>query len=277
VKCDDFVQAIAWTKKEWMKRPKRPERRCPKYSCFSYKDLRLRGDDYWLHLENMSESDLATEIINCFLNTRRWDCHLYRPETPQGKETVRNLKKAVAQLTDYYTALERFSLDDIEFQKETTFWIDCIYSFFRQIKPKFGAVAASKLMHMALPNLFMMWDDDIIKEYGVRKQVLPYFGRPVWSYAAFLVLMQENIRHIKETNPLGSCVTNQELYLKINEHIGEMNLPVTRLLDMANFAISRGKITYQKCHRCIDVTKRRLEALEWYDEQAKPRKPFFDS
>jgi hypothetical protein len=128
---------------------------------------------------------------------------------------------------------------------------------------------------MALPDLFMMWDDKIIKEYGVKKQALPYFERSVWSYTAFLILMQENIRHIKATNPIASGITNEELFRQVNAQCGENDLPITRLLDIANFAVSRNSAMYPKCKSCLHATKTKLKAMVWYNQIAKPKDPFF--
>ena len=263
---DKFIQCIKRTKWIYAKGTFPQEAK--------YEKLRARGDDYWLHLERKSEYELGKEVITGFLN--KWQCRLDEPETERGKQLKCNLKKAVGQLSEYYAGLKGFKLENMQFGKDNLFLIDCIYSVFRQIKPKFGAVPASKLMHMALPDLFMMWDDGIIGEYGVKKQVLPYFERRVWSYTSFLILMQENISHMKETCPGGSVMSNQKLLQQINRQCGEKDLSITRLLDMANYAISREKVTYQKCHKCIESTKSRMEALEWYDGRAKTKKPFFD-
>jgi len=272
---DKFLAAILWTKAEWGKRKPKRESGCQKYQDFSYVALRARGNNYWLHLEKMNKAKLEKEIIDCFLNTRRWFCYLDPPGTPRRQRMVCNLKKAVDKLPDFYAALKGFGLEDMHFGKCNLWLIDQVYSIFRQIEPKFGAVPASKLMHMALPNLFMMWDGAIIKEYGVKKQGLPGFGRRVWSYTAFLMLMQENIRHIKETNPRGSSVTNQELFQQINGRCGYDNLPITRLLDIANYAVSR-KGSGIKCSKCIKATNSKLKAMKWYDERYKPKKPFLD-
>jgi len=263
---EKFIQCIKRTKGIYAKGTFRQEA--------IYEKLRERGDDYWLHLERKSEDELGKEVITGFLN--KWECRLDKPETERGKQLKCNLKKAVDQLPEYYAGLKGFRLENMQFGKDNLFLIDCIYSIFRQIKPKFGAVPASKLMHMALPSLFMMWDDGIIKEYGVKKQVLPYFERRVWSYTAFLVLMEENIHHIRKTNPSGPSVTYDELFGQINTQCEERDLPITRLLDMANYAISRERNTFQKCRKCVEVASQRLDTMEWYDKLAKPQKPFFD-
>lgn len=274
---EEFSKAIAWTIEYWAcRKEKRQSSRkceCKKFSDFSYAALRERGDDYWLHLERMSEDDLDEEIINCFLNSPPWYCYLPDPGTVERRQVVGNLKKAVDQLRDAYAALIGFRIEDIDFQNSNMVIIDHIYFSFCTIDPEaFRKVPASKLMHMALPSLFIMWDDDIIKSYRV-----PKLEGYLSSYTTFLMLMQENVRHIKETNPTGSSVTNEELFRQINKQCGEKDLPITRLLDIANYAISRNKERYQKCHRCIEATNSKLAVMQWYpDERFKPKQPFFD-
>jgi hypothetical protein len=175
---DKFLDAILWTKAEWGKRKHEPELGCQKYQDFSYAALRARGDNYWFHLEKMNKAELGEEIIDCFLNTKRWNCRLPKPGTDKGRELVCNLEKAVSKLPEYYADLKGFRLEDMQFGKDNLWIIDQIYSIFRQIKPKFGAVPASKLMHMALPGLFMMWDDKIIKETKMcSSQQKPFYRR----------------------------------------------------------------------------------------------------
>ncbi len=270
---EKFSDAITWTQKYWEDRRRakkgitKPE--CQKYPDCSYSALRKRSDDYWLHLERMSASELADEIITCFLNTRRWCCHIPKPGTPEGRAVVGNLESAVDQLSDYYGALDGFRIEDINFRGSCTFKgqeapilgvIDGIYSIFRTIKPQFGRVPASKLMHMALPNLFVMWDREIIKSYGV-----PSDKYDSHSYAAFLVLMQENICHVIESHPYASTLAGQQVIQQIQaEHNG---LPIPRLLDMANNAVAYAKERAQDfmCRDCVDgVNCKFAEELKWY-------------
>lgn len=277
---EKFLQGIAWTKSVWKQRKHADEPECHNYTCFSYSALRKRGDDYWFHLERMDRTDLEEEVVDCFLNTKRWYCHLDPPGTPERERMLCNLKKAVDKLPAYYASVHSLRIEDVDFEgsvvlkgegKPVTFAIDSIYSIFRQVKHRFAAVAASKLMHMAFPNLFILWDDSIInRDYGyhVPKQKLEGFGKRAWSYIAFLILMQENIHHIKEISPWGSSVTNQELFRRINGQVGEKDLPITRLLDMANYAVAhpeKGAPTI-KCHRCMQITNRKLDELEWSRE-----------
>ncbi len=42
----------------------------------SYSGLRSRGDAYWRHLEHLGQKELNAEIIEGFLNTKGWNCHI---------------------------------------------------------------------------------------------------------------------------------------------------------------------------------------------------------
>jgi hypothetical protein len=251
-----FLRGIAWTQDVWTRDEKR--RKLPQDD--SYEALRRRVYDYWIHLRLMTEAQLGKEVISEFLNTRRWNCHLDSPERTNGKMIVCNLKEALEHLPECYIALRSFELANIDFHNQNVLsLIAWIYSKFRQIKPRFGPVPASKLMHMALPNLFMMWDNAIFKSYRVPRDL---FGER--SYVAFLLLMQENIRHIKETHPVGSCMTSEELSRQIIMQCGYDDLPITRLLDMANYAVGHPEMAAPaiKCQRCIEMTNRRLDDLQ---------------
>lgn len=268
-----FLNAIMWTEKFWADRRAGKKlirkRKCRKYSDFSYPGLRSRGDPYWLHLERMSEKQLAEEVIDCFLNSKEWSCHIDSPGSDKGDKFVRNLKNAVDALQNGYAAVAGSRIENVEFSvKSNQSRIDQIYHCLCAIDPDWPTVirkvAASKLMHMALPSLFVMWDRGIIKSYRI-----PLMGDTPF-YSAFLMLMQENIRHIRETNPKGTDVTNEELAKQINEECGCKNLTIPRLVDMANFAVSQEKSGIGKCIRCVETTNRALERVEWHDERFKP-------
>ena len=271
---DKFLAAIRWTRQEWEKRNPTPASGYQKHTCCSYPALRERGDEYWLHLEKMNSVWLEEEIVDCFLNTSRWYCHLDPPHTLRRRSMVCNLKKAVDQLPEYYADLKGLRIEDFDTEgnvflkgreKPVTFVIDSIYSIFRNVEFNFAKVAASKLMHMALPDILMMWDNDIIDGYNVPRQNLVGFTKRVRSYTAFLILMQENIRHIKETCPGGSHLTNHAFQRQINKGCGYEDLPITRLLDIANYAVAHPEkgAPPVKCDRCIQVTNSRLDKLAW--------------
>lgn len=161
---DDFVKAIDWTIHKWS------------HAQPTYETLRKRGDAYWLQLENLSQKQIENEIIIGFLNTGVWSCHLDSPlpkpprhNGQKGQLMVKNLKVAVDSLPLYYQQLGKFSLFNIDFtnpSKMNLWMVAKVFSEFKAIKPRFGPVPASKLMHMALPDLLMMWDNAIFKSTG---------------------------------------------------------------------------------------------------------------
>jgi hypothetical protein len=138
---------------------------------YSYAALRSRGDEYWRHLERLEPIQLFDEVIYHFLNTVGWNCHIPIKNSEKGVQVAEGLYRGVAYVNGLYACLESTALEDTDFTEQRecngvrvvlSKVIRDIYSAFLRIEPKFGKVPASKLMHMALPNLFVMWDNGII-------------------------------------------------------------------------------------------------------------------
>ena len=230
----------------------------------SYPKLRSRGDDYWLHLEDMDGDRLLDEIINRFL--QKWGCRIPMRTVEHIHGTVHTLMQAVNDLPRYYSALGGFRIEDIDFQGRTVVSdkeesirsvINYIYSRFLQVKG-LGPTCGSKLMHMALPNLFVMLDAGIIKRYCIPEEKhLPGLNKPKKSYVAFLILMQENMCHAIQSYPRASPAQKPESIQRMQaEH---SSLPLPRLLDMANFAVRDCEQTI--CLSCMKRAKARWAKL----------------
>jgi hypothetical protein len=234
---------------------------------YKYSKLRLRDigePGYWLHLEKMDVQRLGKEIIDGFLN--QWGSRIPTNTFETWYQASYNLKQAVDQLPEYYTSLASFRIEDVDFQdcvtlkgKEASIWnvIDSIYSIFLQIKSKFGPVPASKLMHMAIPNLFVMWDHGIIQRHCIPVEKLPGVKGKPRSYIAFLILMQENIRHVIKSYPRASELTVPEVVQRIQAEHNNLSLP--RLLDMSNMAVRDCEQTI--CLACMKRAKARWGKL----------------
>jgi len=231
-----------------------------------YAALRSKGDQYWLHLERLNEDQLMDEIIDGFLNTKAWNARIPTRDFKDWAEVKADLKEAVGQLPEYYAALGGFRMEDIDFQGGTTLkdgraesnrsLINHIYSRFLQVKG-FGPTAASKLMHMALPNLFVMCDRDIIQKYCIPvEKLLGVKGKPR-SYIAFLILMQENTCHVIKSYPRASELAGPEVVQRIQA--GHSNLSLPRLLDMANMAVR--DCEQATCIGCMKKAKARWAEL----------------
>ena len=209
----------------------------------SYRRLRRRGDEYWLHLERLSQNEVRREIIG-FLND--WKCRVdYR--------STASLKQALESLPPYYAALKDESIQNIDFaesklvenqQLSISEIVRKIMRRFLEVKPKFGPVAASKLMHMAIPNLFMMWDTGIKSKYRIPTY---YVANHAKHYLRFLELMQLQTRHAVESYAKSHGVDSQTAALKIEGKDEGSTLP--RILDKYNFAIRDGKLRIcDGCH-----------------------------
>jgi len=244
------------------------EGKCPDYMDWKYAEPKLRQRNvkepgYWSHLERMNPIRLAEEIIDGFLNP--WGCRIPSPDSERGSETVIDLRK-MAPLHEYYAALSRFKIEEVDFQGTTTLLgankdessrscINYIYSRFRQVKG-FGPTVASKLMYMAIPDLFVMCDRGIIQRHCIPKEKLPEIKGKKISYVAFLILMQENIRHIIETHPRASDLKPREVIQDIRAQ--HNSLPLPRLLDMANMAV-------RDCEQAICISCMKKAKARWDD------------
>jgi len=234
----------------------------PNNDSWSYKNLRAKGDDYWLHLERLHKSTIKTDVIDGFL--QKWKTQIRHPDI-----VAESIAKAVSLLPDYYAGLKGIRLEDVNFQSRVTLKrkdgiseeqittiIGSIHSFFVQ-QPEIGSTITSKLIHMALPDLFVMLDRGIIDKYCVPRSYLPVIKKKRKSYVAFLILMQENINHAINCYASPSPLTKEKAISAIQKNHG--NLPLTRLIDMANFAV-------RDCEQAVCMECMRKAKQRWHTE-----------
>ena len=232
-----------------------------------YSDLRDRGDTYWRHLENLGLDELGIQIIDGFLNSRGWNCHIPAKDPEKLLKVLGGLEGAVAFVEPLYASVETYNLEDVDFDSFVQISTDNdeaihtiirkIYRAFLLIEPKFGKVPASKLMHMSVPNLFPMWDNGIIDRYGLPSEKIDAASKKAGaksntSYLAFLILMQENIIHALQTMP---TINTQQApsATRLKSEFGGLSLP--RLLDMANMAVRDCELAI--CTTCMRKAKKR--------------------
>jgi hypothetical protein len=268
---DTFIAAIQWTQQQWNARVANGP---------TYQQLRARGNAYWLRLDLLNRQALENNVIRGFLNSQRWNCHLDDPGTANGIMIVNNLQQVLNRLPNGYGPLQNTRIEDPAMAQDPTMLaVADIYHEFLGIRPKWGRVPSSKLMHLALPDLFIMWDNAIIKEFRVPNETIPNLGRKR-SYVAFLLLMHEYIQHIRATSPGGAGLTYPGLFQLVNQHCGyaAAPLPITRLLDIANYAVSaqgRGMavppaLNGARCRECCERAQVRLRGLILYCQRCRP-------
>lgn len=209
----------------------------------SYRKLRKRGDDYWLHLEMLNEHQIKSDVIG-FLND--WLCRV-------AYSSAVSLKKTLDILPPLYAALKSESIESVDFDKKKVVGsvksnseiIKEIMNNFLNVKPKFGSVPASKLMHMAIPELFVMWDVGIKSKYRVSSY---YSVDHAEQYIKFLKIMQMQIQHA-----IKSYAEEKKVDTKIAiQHIRMEDdyFTLARMIDKYNFAIRDGKMNL-----CLECSK----------------------
>ena len=153
----------------------------------------------------------------------------------------------------FYLALKNETIENINFDAQKNVEgqtlsnaeiIEVIMQYFLKIRPKFGSVPASKLMHMAIPGLFMMWDKGIKEKYKVPAY---YYSNHAKWYIKFLKLMKVQINHtindFIEVSGLDRQSAVQQIRLK------DRDLTLPRIVDKYNFAIRDGKVDV--CDECL--------------------------
>jgi len=210
----------------------------------SYQRLRKRGDEYWLHLEKLDQEQIKDDIIG-FLN--RWKCRV-------SYQSAASLKQILENLPLYYAKMENEAIEVIDFDQSkipekqhllNSEMIRDIMKNFLTVRPKFGPVAASKLMHMAIPHLFMMWDTEIRSKYYIPN----YYGaNHAQHYLRFLKLMQFQIKHAIDSYTKTHNIDARTAIRKIRKKDDISTLP--RIIDKYNFAIRDGKLKI--CNECYN-------------------------
>ena len=240
----------------------------------TYEELLLKGNGYWQNLNRLTQTQLEIDIIDKFLNSPKWLCHLALPKDgPKRIPMLQNLMACLQNTPKYYSALNAYKLENVNFadliaidghQIPIIFAIDDLYTMFLKVGNTFSRVAASKLMNLALPDLFMMWDNNILDDIYNTPRQTPFNSslekKRIRSYISFLILMQENINHIKKTCPPGIEENWSRLLANINQVSGYRNfpLPLPRLLDIANYSLD--EIT--KCKVCLNGANTTISNLQ---------------
>jgi len=145
-----------------------------------------------------------------------------------------------------------------------------IMGYLLSVRPKFGPVPASKLMHMALPSLFVMWDTPIREAYGIPTYHQAPHAR--W-YVSFLKLMQIQANHaisnVMEIYGVDREGAVQHITKTITENVrGELKmrehpeLTLARILDMYNFAVRDGNLPI--CRRCTGLWRKQRVGIWLY-------------
>jgi hypothetical protein len=189
----------------------------------------------WRNLHNLPTEDVKRRVIG-FLNN--WGCRL-----PVSDELANNIKEAYRKSIPFLKCLENETLEDFEFENKVNIneeeYINReilleVFMNFCKIGHNFRGVAASKLLSLINPSLFVMWDTSICEAYGIRAPSEPYI-RDKQYVPEFFPLMKEKANGVIDTYMKEKKCSRSEAIEAINSF--RKWRPLAKLLDEYNWVI----------------------------------------
>lgn len=159
-----------------------------------FDELENRGSYYPMFL-NMIEKGLNIEAFLFILST--WNFAVFRYVMKEFN--LRNFKETIENLKPYF---KKFESETIETINLNNYEKDIKYLFETLSKIKgIQYTGASKLMHLTIPKVFIMWDGYIRKAWGFKKG-------DAEDYVTFLKKMQKEFKGIckKKERTLAKCI-----------------------------------------------------------------------
>ena len=159
-----------------------------------FDELENRGSYYPMFL-NMIEKGFETEAFLFILST--WNFATFRYAMKDFD--LNSFKEIVKSLKPYFEKFKDKSIESINFDNHKQ-GIKHIFNILSKIKG-IQYTGASKLMHLTVPNVFIMWDAYIRKAFGFKKGDSE-------DYFNFLKLMQKEFRGFcsKDKRTLAKCI-----------------------------------------------------------------------
>ncbi len=148
--------------------------------------LEKRGTFYPMFL-NMIEKGFETEAFLFILST--WNFTAFRYAMKDFD--LKNFQKIVNDLKPYFSKFKNESIETINFDKYE-YEVKHLFKTLSKIKG-IQFTGASKLMHLTVPEVFIMWDSYIRRALGFKKGDSD-------DYFNFLKKMQEEFKDIKKRN-----------------------------------------------------------------------------
>lgn len=183
-----------------------------------FDQLEKRGTFYPMFL-NMIDKGFETEAFLFILST--WNFAVFRYAMKDFD--LKNFQKIVNELKPYFNKFKDKSIETINFddyKKEIIHLFDSL----SEIKG-IQFTGASKLMHLTIPNVFVMWDGYIRKACGFKK------GNSE-DYFNFLKKMQKEFKDIQKRNgrTLAKCIDEYN-YVKFTLPALEKNRNKKKLIE----------------------------------------------
>ena len=164
----DFIDALQEYRKKFFVGDKKEE----KYYIEIYEEI------YDLYILDKADH---VDSIRLFLN--RWKCHIY-PKELFSKLLFDWIYDTKSQID----SLKTYNIENLNLLKNSE-TIEMLYNSLMDFKDSgivtMGDAAASKIMHLILPKLFVMWD----------KNIIPYKG---YLYSDFLIKMNSFAKSVQD-------------------------------------------------------------------------------
>lgn len=207
----------------------------PRARSLDWKNARKFVD--WKKLHNLPTNEIVERVIS-FLD--RWGCYLYtqRENWPKMAERIRD---AYRESIPFLNALENETLEDIDLKKKKTvngdeytneYLIERVFARFCQVAYGFRGVAASKTLSLINPHLFVMWDNEIARNYGVKSPSEPSRRDPQYV-SLFLPKMKGIANGIIDSYIQEKKCSRKEAIEAINSF--RNNRPLAKLIDEYNW------------------------------------------
>jgi hypothetical protein len=187
----------------------------------------------WGNLDKLPTEEIKRRVIG-FLND--WHCRLEASDRLAEK-----IKVTYRETKPFLRTLENETLEDFEFEKKKEVdgkeysnkeILQKVFENFCNIGYNFRGVAASKLLSLINPHLFVMWDIGICKSYGIRDPSNPYV-RDGQYVVEFIPLMKEKANSAISSYMEEKKCSRKEALEAINSFRAWR--PLAKLLDEYNW------------------------------------------
>jgi hypothetical protein len=208
-------------------------------------DPRARSNDWllarrfvdWKNLHNLSTTEIIERVIK-FLDS--WGCYLYT-ERENWPRMAEKIKEAYKKSIPFLNALQDETLEDLDLDRKRNVEgkeytnkeiLNEVFLNLSRVGYKFRGVAASKVLSLINPKLFMIWDQSICKSYGIRAHSEPHLRDRQYA-SEFLPIMRQKANDVIESCMIERRCSRKDAIEAINSF--RKDRPLAKLLDEYNW------------------------------------------
>lgn len=207
--------------------------------------------DLALYLTSNYNVDSEESLAGIFLLLFSWNRKFYTKKPIRSiDEQVKELRQVIKEERELILRLRDKELIDVDFNETLEGLGITVGEAICQLYPKLdmlvGPTGASKVLHLLLPKLIVMWDDCIRKHYGVEPVDCEDF---IEFQTKMKELLEEAVKDFMSEHriPGRKDVIQEILKLRYKDKLK----PITKLIDEYNWAT----ITQRKCRQLRESQK----------------------